>query len=204
MLLAMNIDAFFGGLGTGWINMFIFLIVALFVGSLMIGRTPEIFGKKIGIKEIQVVVGVTVMASLIPLVLAAVACFVYTRYSGGNASLQWLSNAGAHGFTTMLYEYISSVAGNGSGFEGLGDNTVFWNLTTSVAMLTGRFIPIIGAIAISGSLIKKVYTPRSAGTIKIQGFTFGAFLFFVILILTVLSLLPALALGPLSDSFLIK
>ncbi len=204
MLMAMNIDAFFGGLGTGWINMFIFLIVSLFISSLMIGRTPEIFGKKIGIKEIQITVGVTVMASLIPLVLAAIACYTYLHFAGENNSLQWLSNTGPHGFTTMFYEYISSVAGNGSGFESLGDNTVFWNLTTSIAMLTGRFVPILGAVWIAGLLIQKVYTPRTTGTIKIQGITFGAFLFFVIIILNVLSLLPALVLGPVSDSFLVK
>ena len=203
MLMAMNIDAFFGGLGTGWINMFIFLIVSLFIGSLMIGRTPEIFGKKIGIQEVQITVSVTVLQGLVPLALASIACFTYTHVKDGNEALHWLSNTGAHGFTTMLYEYISSVAGNGSEFGGLGNNTVFWNLTTSVAMLTGRFIPIIGAISIAGCLIREVYAPRTTGTIKIQGFTFGAFLFFVIIVLNVLSLLPALVLGPVSDHLLL-
>ncbi len=204
MLVAMHIDAFFGGLGTGWINMFIFLIIALFIGSLMIGRTPEIFGKKIGIREIQITVVSTVLLSLVPLVMAGIACFTYTHYKGGNNSLQWLINTGAHGFTTMFYEYVSSISGNGSAFEGLGNNTAFWNLTTAFVMLAGRFIPIIAAIWISGLLIQKVYTPRSTGTLRIQGFTFGCFLLAVIILLNVLSLLPALILGPVSDQFLVK
>ncbi len=204
MLLSMNIDAFFGGLGSGWINMFIFLIISLFISSLMIGRTPEIFGKKISIREMQVTVGVVVLQSLVPLVLASIACFTYVYYKGGNDALQWLSNKGPHGFTTMLYEYISSAAGNGSGFEGLGDNTVFWNLTTSLAMLTGRFIPIIGALWVAGLLIQKTYTPRSTGTIRVEEATFGIFLFAIIIILNVLSLFPALMIGPISDNFIMK
>jgi len=204
MLAGMNIDAFFGGLGTGWINMFIFLMVALFIGSLMIGRTPEIFGKKIGIKEMQIVVCVTLSQSLVPMILAGIACFTYISYAGGNDSLNWLSNMGPHGFTSMLYEYISSSAGNGSGFEALGDNTVFWNLTTSIAMLTGRFVPIVGAVWIAGLLIEKTYVPRSMGTIKMESSTLGIFLLVVILVLNVLSLFPAFMLGPVSDHFLLK
>src|ERR1035438_10413807 len=171
MMLAMNIDAFFGGLGTGWINMFIFLIITVFIGGLMIGRTAEIFGKKIGIKEIQIIVGITVLLFLVSYALAAIACFVHVNYSGGNDSLQWLSNKGPHGFTTMLYEYITSAAGNGSEFSGLGNNTIFWNLTTCVAMLVGRFIPTIGAIWIAGLLIEKQYIPPSSGTLKIENLT---------------------------------
>jgi K+-transporting ATPase ATPase A chain len=196
MLLAMNVDAFFGGLGTGWINMFIFLIISLFIGSLMIGRTAEIFGKKIGIKEIQITVGVVVLQSLVPLALAGIACWVFINHPGGNGSLSWLSNAGAHGFTTMLYEYISSMAGNGTEFSGLGNNTVFWNLTTCIAMLAGRFIPMIGGLWIAGLLIEKVQVPPSVGTIKIDTVTFGLFLFAIIIVLNALSLFTSLILGP--------
>jgi K+-transporting ATPase ATPase A chain len=170
----------------------------------MIGRTPEIFGKKIGIKEIQITVAVSISASLVPLALAAIACFIYVNYPGGNDSLQWLSNKGPHGFTAMLYQYVSCVAGNGSGFESLGDNTVFWNLTASIAMLTGRFIPIIGGLWIAGLLIEKIYTPRSSGTLRIQSITFGIFLFCLIIILNVLSLFPSFMLGPVSDHLLLK
>lgn len=204
MLLAMNFDGFFGGLGTGWINLFLYLIIALFVGSLMIGRTPELLGKKIGILEMQITVGVIILQNLVPLTLTAIASFTYIHYTGSNDSLAWLSNTGPHGFTTMLYEYISSTAGNGSGFEGLGDNTVFWNLTTAFAMFMGRFVPIVGAVWIAGSLIEKTYTPPSSGTLKTDSVTFGAFLFAIIIIINVLSLFPVLMLGPLAEYFLIR
>jgi len=204
MLLAMHIDAFFGGLGTGWLAMFSFLIITIFIGSLMIGRTPEAFGKKIGIKEIRIIAGINIAQSLVPLMLAAIACFTLVHFNGGNHALQWLSNKGAHGFTAMLYEYISSVAGNGSGFESLGDNTIFWNLSTSLGMLTGRFIPIAGSLWVAGLLIQKTYTPRSAGTFRMEGTTFAVVLFFVIIVVNVLSLLPSLMLGPLNENLLIK
>ena len=113
MMIGMQVDAFFGGLSTGWINMFIYLIIAIFLATLMIGRSPEFMGKKISINEIQVAVIVTVLQIFVPVALAAIACFVYINYSGGGSALNWLSNKGPHGFTTMLYEYISSVAGNG-------------------------------------------------------------------------------------------
>ena len=102
MLVGMQVDAFYGGLGTGWINMFIFLVIAVFIGTLMIGRSPELFGKKIGIPEMQVAVGVNVLQLFVPVCLAAIACFIYMKI--GNPNLGWLTNTGPHGFTTMLYE----------------------------------------------------------------------------------------------------
>ena len=204
MLCGMQIDAFFGGLGTGWINFFICLIIALFIGSLMIGRTPELFGKKIEIKEMQWVAIISVCQMLIPLLFAAIAVYTYIHYPGSNGSLGWLSNPGSHGFTTMLYEYVSSYAGNGSGFEGLGDNTVFWNTTTAIVMLAGRFLPIIGAVAIAGSLQKKKYAPPSSGSLKIEGFTFGSFLFALIIIVNALSLFIVYMFGPVTELFLLK
>ncbi len=204
MLTGMYIDAFFGGLGTGWINLFIFLIIALFIGSLMIGRTPEMFGRKIGIREMQITVGVAFLQSLIPFALAGIATYTYIHTTVGNDNLQWLSNTGAHGFTTMLYEYISSSAGNGSEFTGLGNATPFWNLTTCIAMLSGRFIPIIGALWIAGLLAEKTVTPPSSGTLRVDTLTFGFFLFAIIIILNVLSLFTSLILGPVFDSLFIK
>lgn len=199
MLTAMNIDGFFGGLGTGWINLFIFLIIAVFIGTLMIGRTPELMGRKIGTAEMKLAVAALVLQTLIPVALAAIACFVYVNHPGGNESLGWLSNTGPHGFTTMLYEYISSAAGNGSGFEGLGDNTTFWNLTTSLVMLSGRFVPVIGALIIAGLLKEKKYTPLSSGSLRTDTATFGVFLLTVIIILNALSMFIALILGPISE-----
>jgi potassium-transporting ATPase potassium-binding subunit len=204
MLTAMNIDAFFGGLGTGWINIFIFLIVAVFIGTWMIGRTPELMGKKINAAEMKLAVGVLVLQTLIPVAMAAIACFVYVNYAGGNNSLGWLSNHGPHGFTTMLYEYISSAAANGSGFEGLGDNTAFWNLTTAVAMIFGRFVPVIGALIIAGRLKEKKYTPLSTGSLKTDSITFGVFLLMVLIVLNALSMFISLMLGPISDFFILN
>jgi K+-transporting ATPase ATPase A chain len=202
MLIGMQIDAFYGGAGTGWINMFVYLIVAVFIATLMIGRTPELFGKKIGIREMQIAVAISVVLALVPMLLAAVASYVYMNYPGGNDQLEWLSNKGTHGFTTMLYEYVSSVAGNGSNFAGLGNNTVFWNISTAIAMLCGRFIPISGGIILAGLLQQKKYTPLSQGTLSVDTATFGVFLFIMIIVLNALSFLPVLMLGPISEHLL--
>jgi K+-transporting ATPase ATPase A chain len=203
MLIGMQVDAFFGGLGTGWVNMFMYMVIAVFIGTLMIGRSPELFGKKISTKEMQVAVAVNVLQIFIPVALAAIACFVYVNKSGGGDSLGWLSNKGPHGFTTMLYEYVSSVAGNGSNFAGLGNNTLFWNLTTSFAMLSGRFVPIAGAFMIIGLMKQKKFIPDSLGTLQTDSATFGAFLFAIIIILSVLSLFVIFMAGPIAEHFLL-
>ncbi|MBC8111473.1 MAG: potassium-transporting ATPase subunit A [Verrucomicrobia bacterium] len=199
MLLAMLIDGFYGGIGTGWLNMFIYIIIAVFVGTLMIGRTPEIFGRKVGIPEIQIAIGITVIQPVTYLTFTAIACAVYLNQ--GNEVLGWLSNPAAHGFTTMLYEYVSSYAGNGSGFEGLGDNTPFWNLTTAFVMLVGRFVPIFGALIIAGLLAEKQYIPPSLGTLKVDSISFNLFLLLVIAIVNALSMFSTLILGPVIDHF---
>lgn len=201
MLFAMQVDAFFGGLGTGWINMFIYLIIAVFIASLMIGRTPELLGRKISLKEIQVAVVVSIIMSVIPLILTSIACFIYHHYPSGGDSLGWLSNKGAHGFTTIYYEYVSSMAGNGSEFSGLGNNTTFWNLTTCIPMLLGRYIPIAGAFMIIGSYRTKMYVEPSSGTLKTETGTFGIFLLSLIIILTALSMFITFILGPINECF---
>jgi len=200
MLLGMNIDAFFGGLGSGWINMFLFLIVTVFIATLMIGRTPEIFGKKIEIRETQIAVGVIVLQTLVTLTFTAIACFVFNNHTGGNDALSWLSNKGPHGFTTMLYEYVSSYAGNGSEFSGLGNNSPYWNLTTSLVMLIGRFAPIIGGLTIAGLLRQKQWVSPSSGSLRVDSLTFGFFLLAVIVVLNGLSLFVVMMLGPLAES----
>ncbi|MGZ3752362.1 MAG: potassium-transporting ATPase subunit KdpA, partial [Mucilaginibacter sp.] len=200
MLIGMQVDAFFGGLGTGWINMFMYLVIAVFIGTLMIGRSPELFGKKISTNEMQVAVSVSVLQIFVPIALSAIACFVYVNKSGGD-TLGWLSNKGPHGFTTMLYEYVSSVAGNGSNFAGLGNNTLFWNLTTSIAMLSGRFVPIVGGLLIIGLMKQKKYIPASSGTLQTDSITFGVFLLAIILILSALSLFIIFMAGPIAEHF---
>ncbi len=202
MLVGMQVDSFFGGLGTGWINMFIYLIIAVFIATLMIGRTPELLGRKISIQEVQVAVIVSILSSGVPIILTAIACFTYLHYPGGNNVLGWLSNKGPHGFTTMFYEYVSSMAGNGSEFSGLGNNSPYWNLTTCVPMLLGRYTPIIGAFIIIGSYRTKQYVEPSSGTLRSDSTTFGLFLFSVILILSVLSMFIILMLGPISEYFI--
>jgi K+-transporting ATPase ATPase A chain len=199
MLAGMHIDAFYGGLGTGWINMFLYLIIAVFVATLMIGRTPELFGRKIELREMQVASLVSVGQMLFPAMFTAIACFVYIHFPGGNEALQWLTNKGYHGFSTFLYEFVSSMAGNGSEFSGLGNNTVFWNLSTSVVMLCGRFLPIAGALVIAGGLREKKPAPCSSGSLSVNSMTFGAFLFIVIIFLNALSFLPAFMLGPVAE-----
>ena len=201
MLIGMQVDAFFGGLGTGWILMFIYLVIAVFIASLMIGRSPELLGRKISLREIQVAVAVSIISFSVPLILTAIACFVYTNYPAGGESLGWLSNKGTHGFTTMYYEYVSSMAGNGSEFSGLGNNTPFWNLTTCIPMLLGRYVPIIGAFIIIGSYRTKLYVAPSSGTLKTESYTFGIFLFSIIMVLSVLSMFIVFILGPVVEHY---
>jgi len=181
--------------------MFIYLIIAVFIASLMIGRTPELLGRKISLIEMQVAVMVSIMSFSVPLILTAIACFVYMHYPAGSEALGWLSNKGPHGFTTMFYEYVSSMAGNGSEFSGLGNNTPYWNLTTCIPMLLGRYVPIIGAFIIIGSYRTKKYVEPSFGSLKTESYTFGAFLFSVIMILSVLSMFIVMIMGPIIEHY---
>lgn len=198
-MLLMQIDAFFGGLGTGFLNFLIYLVIAAFVGSLMVGRTPELLGKKVEAREMQLATLVAVAQPVVVLVSTAIASWVwYTTPDAANA-LKWLGNPGSHGFTAMLYEFISAAAGNGSGFGSLGSNTSFWNLLPCVAMLSGRFVPIIGALMLAAGLLAKSPTPLSVGGIRLESFTFAVLLLVVIGILGALLFFPALALGPLTE-----
>lgn len=200
MLLGMQLDTFYGGVGTGFLYMFLYIIIAIFIGSLMIGRTPELLGKKVGIPEIQIASFVIVILPLLYLGATGIAVVI----QNANPDIGWLSNGNArptgyHGFTTMLYEYVSSAAGNGSGFEGLGDNTPFWNLSTAVVMFFGRFIPIIGPLAIAGILFEKRYIPPTVGVLPTESWTFGLLLAAVIFIIGALSMFPSLAIGPIAE-----
>lgn len=142
----------------------------------------------------------TLVALLHPfLILAgtAVSSFLYTN----DPSVGWLNNPGYHGFSEMLYEYTSSAANNGSGFEGLGDNNLFWNISTGFVLILGRFLPIIGPLAIAGILAKKKFIPESAGTLRTDTGTFGIMTYAVIMIIAALAFFPALVLGPLAEYF---
>lgn len=203
-LLAMMINGFFGGCGVGLLNYFIYLIIAVFISGLMVGRTPEFLGHKVEAREIKIAALVTLISPFLIMGGTALATFIFSNYANANWVVKpntWLNNPGFHGFSEMLYEMTSSNANNGSGFEGLGDNNTFWNISTGLVMLLGRFLPIIGPIGIAGLLAKKKYIPESAGTLRVDTFTFGMMTFAVILVLNALSYFPALALGPLAEFF---
>jgi len=201
-LLGMMINSFYGGVGVGFLNFYIFIIIAVFISGLMVGRTPEFLGKKIEAKEMKIASIIALLHPLLILAGTAISSYLYahnpTAYAG------WLNNPGNHGFSEMLYEFTSSSANNGSGFEGLGDNTPFWNIACGVVMLLARFLPIIGPVAIAGILAKKKYIPESAGTLKTDTGTFGIMVFAVIFILAALSFFPALTLGPIAEYFGLK
>ncbi len=197
-MLAMMINAFYGGVGVGILNIFIFIILAVFISGLMVGRTPEFMGKKIEAREMKIAMIVALAHPFIILTGTALAAAFPTVGSSA------ISNPGFHGFSQMLYEYTSSAANNGSGFEGLGDNTPWWNISTGIVLLFGRFIPIIGPVAIAGLLAEKKYIPESAGTLKTDTLTFGLMVFAVIMIVAALSFFPALALGPVAEYFSLK
>lgn len=198
-MLAMMINAFYGGVGVGLLNFFIFIILAVFISGLMVGRTPEFFGKKIEAREVKIAM---IVALLHPfLILAGTALSSYLYVGNTEAYSGWLSNPTYHGFSQMLYEYTSSAANNGSGFEGLGDNTPWWNISTGIVLLLGRFLPIIGPVAIAGLLASKKFTPEGNGNLKTDTSTFGIMVFAVIAIVAALSFFPALALGPIAEYF---
>jgi K+-transporting ATPase ATPase A chain len=198
-MMGMQLNAFYGGVGVGFINMFIFMIIAVFISGLMVGRTPEFLGKKIEVREVKIAILVALLHPLLILGGTALASHTWMITENPGEVLKWLNNPGFHGFSEMLYEFTSSAANNGSGFEGLGDNTQFWNISTGVVMLLSRYIPIIGPIMIAGLLSKKKYIPESAGTLKLDSGMFGVMLSAVILIVGALLFIPALVLGPVSE-----
>jgi potassium-transporting ATPase potassium-binding subunit len=203
-LLGMMTNAFYGGVGVGILNYFIFLILAVFISGLMVGRTPEFLGHKIEAREMKIAMLVALLHPFLILVGTALSSFTLTHYPEAAWAVKpgnWLNNPGFHGFSEMLYEYTSAAANNGSGFEGLGDNNIFWNVTTGFVLILGRFLPIIGPVAIAGLLASKKYIPESAGTLRTDTATFGIMTYAVIMIIAALAFFPALVLGPLAEYF---
>jgi K+-transporting ATPase ATPase A chain len=201
-MLGMMINSLYGGVGVGFLNFYIFIILAVFISGLMVGRTPEFMGKKIEAKEMKIAMMIALLHPFLILVGTALASFLYAHNPTAYAS--WLNNPGYHGFSEMLYEYTSSSANNGSGFEGLGDNTLWWNISCGIVMVLARFLPIIGPIAIAGILANKKHIPESAGTLKTDTGTFGLMVFAVIVIVAALSFFPALTLGPIAEYFSLR
>jgi potassium-transporting ATPase potassium-binding subunit len=182
-----------GAPGSGLFGILLFCIVAVFLGGLMIGRTPEYVGKKIRSKEIKMAIVALLWVPAAALGLAAVACVT-------EAGLAGLGNSGPHGYSEILYAYTSAAATNGSAFAGLNANSPFYNLTLALAMYVGRFLVIVPVLAIAGSLASQQIVPRSAGTLPTDGGLFVCFLLGTIVIVGGLTYLPALALGPIIES----
>ena len=188
-LLHMMLNVVFGGKGVGLMNMILYAILAVFICGLMVGRTPEYLGKKIEGREMKLTALCIIIHPLLILAFSALAVGTEVGRAG-------ITNPGFHGLSQVLYEYASSAANNGSGFEGLADNTYFWNITTGLAMFFGRYLSIVIQLAIAGSLMKKKFINESAGTLQTNTFGFSVILVFVVYIFAALTFFPALALGP--------
>jgi K+-transporting ATPase ATPase A chain len=181
-----------GGVGAGFYGIMMFIVVAVFVAGLMVGRTPEYLGKKIEAKEVKMAMLAILCLPLAMLIFTAIAVVLPT----GVASM---ANGGPHGFSEVLYAYTSAAANNGSAFGGLSGNTPWYNITLGITMLMGRFLVIIPALAIAGSLVAKKTVPASAGTFPTDGPLFVGLLVGVILIVVGLTFFPALAIGPIVE-----
>jgi len=190
-------EVVFGGVGAGLYGMFVFIVLAVFIAGLMVGRTPEYLGKKIESYDVKMAMLAVLILTFTILGFSAVA--VVKPY--GTSSI---SNPGPHGLTQILYAYVSSAANNGSAFGGLNPNTLWYNTTTGTAQLLGRFFMIIPIMAIAGSLAGKKTAPASAGTFPVTGGLFSGLLVSTIVIVGALTFFPALSLGPILEHLLMQ
>ena len=195
-LCNMLINAIWGGIGCGLLQFFIYLFLAVFIAGLMTGRTPELFGRKIEVTEIKLLALVILLQPVVILGLTAIA-IAFPSITGN-------SNPAFHGISQVFYEYVSAYANNGSGFEGLGDNTLWWNLSASVALLAGRYSVLIIPVLIAVSLATKPQAAQSKGSLQIESPTFALILIGIVLILTLLQFMPVLVIGPIADYLSIK
>jgi K+-transporting ATPase ATPase A chain len=190
-------EVIFGGVGAGLYGMLIFVVLAVFIAGLMVGRTPEYLGKKIEAYDVK----------LVMLVLMALAATIL-GFTAWAAVAPWgraaLNNAGPHGFSELLYAFSSAVGNNGSAFAGLNANEPHWDITLALAMLIGRFLVIVPILALAGHLAGKRPVPASAGTFQVEGFTFIVLLIGVVLLVGALTFLPALAMGPVVEHCLMR
>jgi K+-transporting ATPase ATPase A chain len=188
----MMLNVVFGGKGVGLMNMLMYAILAVFLCGLMIGRTPEFLRKKIEGKEMKLIALAIIIHPLIILLPSALSLVL-------NSGLAGITNPSYHGLSQVLYQYASSAANNGSGFEGLLDNTAFWNTTTGIVMLLGRYVSMILLLAVGGSLAEKQLLPENEAAFKTDNKMFIVIIVAVVLIIGALTFLPALALGPVSE-----
>ncbi|MBU3146163.1 potassium-transporting ATPase subunit KdpA [Clostridium sp. CF012] len=191
-LWQMMLNVVFGGEGVGFMNMIMYAILTVFLCGLMVGRTPEFLGKKIEAKEIKLISLAILIHPFIILVPSSIAVLTSQGLAG-------ITNSGFHGLTQVLYEFTSSAANNGSGFEGLADNTMFWNLSTGLVMYAGRFFAMVILLAVAGSLAAKKSVAESNSTFKTDNTTFTIILVFIVLIIGALTFMPAVVLGPIAE-----
>ena len=187
----MLINAIWGGIGCGLQQFIVYLLLTVFISGLMTGRTPELFGRKIEAAEIKLL---AILILLQPIVILA-----FTAITLVNPAISGISNAGVHGISQVFYEYVSAFANNGSGFEGLGDNTIWWNLSCSAVLLLGRFPALVIPLMIAVRLAQKRQAPESSGSLKVETPTFSLTLIAVVITLTLLQFMPILVLGPIAD-----
>ncbi|MDX2005220.1 MAG: potassium-transporting ATPase subunit KdpA [Meiothermus sp.] len=186
-LVDMFINAAWGGVGVGAINFLLYVMLAVFIAGLMVGRTPELFGRRLEAREIKLVSLVILLQPLLILLPTALAL---------GLGLANNSNPGHHGISQVLYEYTSAFANNGSGFEGLGDATVWWNMSCAAVLVLARFIPILAPLAIAGFMAAKRVAPVTSGTLRLESPAFAVTTFSVIVIVQLLNFVPVLVLGP--------
>lgn len=188
----MMLNVVFGGKGVGLMNMMMYVLLTIFIACLMIGRSPQFLGKKIEEKEMKLIALCILIHPAIILLFSALAVATPSGIAG-------ITNPGAHGLSQVLYEFASASANNGSGFEGLADNSTFWNVTTGLAMFFGRYVTIIIQLAIASLLANKIRHNDSLGTLKTDTTTFTFLLVAIVLMIGALTFLPALALGPITE-----
>ncbi len=187
----MLVNAVWGGIGCGIVNFFVYVLLAAFLSGLMIGRTPELFGRKLEVREVRLL---SVLVILQPLLVLG-----FTAITLATPSITGNNNPGFHAVSQVFYEYTSAFANNGSGFEGLGDATPWWNLSAVVLLLAGRYAGLLIPLAIAGSLATKRVAPTSPASLDVEGPVFAATLLAVIVLLTLLCFLPVFALGPIAE-----
>jgi K+-transporting ATPase ATPase A chain len=188
---AMLMNMVWGGIGCGLLGYLVYLWITAFVCGLMTGRTPEVFGRKLETREIRLLSALMVLQPVVLLGLTAITL--------GVPSITANSNPGFHGVSQIFYEFTSAYANNGSGFEGLGDNTKWWNLSCFFVLALGRFPSMLIPLAVAGSLASKRVAPESNGTLRVETPTFGFAMLAVIVLFALLSFLPVLVLGPIGE-----
>jgi K+-transporting ATPase ATPase A chain len=188
----MMLNVVFSGVGAGFENMLMYIIVAVFLAGLMVGRTPEYLGKKVEAKEVKLAMTAVLIHPF--LILCGAGLFAATLWG-----TKTVANPGPHGFSEILYEFTSAAANNGSGFEGLADNNPPWNIATGIVLLLGRFPALILPLAMAGFLSQKKRVPQTSGTLRTDTLTFAGMLLGTVLLVGALSFMPSVVLGPVAD-----